>query len=144
MIGPKKPAKYASECCARTRLRFAASLLWRRAQENDSGLVTEHREKTIAVLLVMQRQHQGLAIRRREQIEAVAWDYFGARRNLQILDQSAVVEFSPRSKAAVTDIHAVPHFGCIDGPNEVYGFPAFFLAGRYLILGCPYRKCYPA
>src|SRR6267154_3439456 len=125
--------------CRAAQLRCSAGLLWRRAQENDFTLDTEHREETIAVLLVMQRQHKGLSIRRREQIEVVAWDYFGARRNLQILHQSTVVEFSPRSKAAVTDIHAVPHLGCIDGPNEVNGFPTFFLAGRFLILGA--QRC---
>ena len=45
------------------RWRFSAGLLRRRAQENDSALVTEHREKTIAVLRVMQRNHKGLSIR---------------------------------------------------------------------------------
>jgi hypothetical protein len=45
------------------RLRCSAGLLRRRAQENDSSLVTEHREETIAVLLVMQGNHKGLSIR---------------------------------------------------------------------------------
>jgi len=79
-----EPVLDALECaqdskaeCRAAQLRCSAGLLWRRAQKNYFYRDAEHREETIAVLLVMQRQHKGLSIRRREQIEMVAWDYFG-------------------------------------------------------------------